>query len=191
MKVIHSVFFVMVTIVLTSCSKSYDEQEYVAWIRDYSNGLHVSKTMGDYVFDVQYTPSDYMWIQNKETLRNSDDGMQYYVLTIATVSGADLVKGGISNESERQTKLYYLSYTFQQDISLEDGGKVLPCVMYHFEKPADLRTSRTFLLGFEKMDDHERSNDKKEVRLIIASTQFGSLPIQIKISKDNIPALAI
>jgi hypothetical protein len=166
------------------------KDEYSQWIKDYDNGLHVKTSQGDFVYDVQYVPVEWKNFQTasySESNTDSTDGLQYYLLTIGSnAKGTDLIDFGISSLEEKQRKLYYFSYLFQDDISLADGNALLPCVLYHFEKDAAMRKSRTFVLGFE-----HSSSVAEEVKLNINSPWLGSAPVSIHISKRNIPHLAL
>lgn len=181
---------------LFACSTKLDPKAYEAWIRDPENGLHVSKPVGDFSWDVQYTPSDYVWLQRSggqsgepdEAARQEMARTQYYTLTIhLNDPSLDLLNFNVSNQEEKQRRLYYFSYQFQQDITLEQEGQSLPCVLYHFEKySVNTSNSRTFVLGFENPKP-----DATEAKLVINSAQFGSLPVQIKVAKHSIPALQL
>jgi hypothetical protein len=185
-KGIKKLLFLISPILIISCSK-LDQKSYVQWVQDVDNGLHVKKEIGEFVFDIQYLPLDYMWLQYKNGSREDLKGLQYYALTISPKeSQKDFIEGGASSEADKQRKLYYFSYSFQSSILLEENKKQSPCVLYHFERPIDLKNGRTFMLGFE-----EEFPDSKEAKLVIDSQYFGSLPIKIKISKDNVPTLAL
>lgn len=175
---------------ICSCSGSMSKDEYGQWIKDYDNGLHVKTTQGDFVYDVQYVPAEWKNFQTasySESEVDSTDGLQYYMLTIgSSAEGADLIDFGIASLEEKQRKLYYFSFLFQDDISLVDGNELLPCVLYHFEKDAAMRKSRTFVLGFERT-----TVVSEEVRLNINSPWLGATPVSIHISKRNIPHLEL
>lgn len=176
---------------MTSCLKGLEREDYIKWIRDPKNGLHAIKELNGFVFDLQYQPSDYVWLQSSEkgqiNSANQADNIQHFILRVSLTDPAhDLINSNIDNNSEKQEKLYYFSYLFQNDIQLEEKGKLIPCVLFHFEKIQDLKHSRTFLLGFENNEPKE-----KEVKVVIQSEQFGSLPIRIRINKENIPTLKI
>ena len=167
------------------------------WIQDYNNGLRVQKIVGDYKLDLQFTPIDYVLLQREMNGTNSSEhetgekaaleGFQYYILTVSALpEGKDFINHNIDSQSDKQKKLYYFSFLFQQDIQLEEGENLLPCVLYHFERSADVNGSRKVVLGFENP-----AKEAKEARLVITSDEFGSLPIKIKISKNNIPTLKI
>lgn len=176
--------------VICSCSGNMSKDEYSRWIKDYDNGLHVKTTEGDFVYDVQYVPAEWKNFQTVSyagSSADSTDGLQYYMLTIgSTTEGTDLVDFGISSLEEKQRKLYYFSYLFQNDITLIEGDESLPCVLYHFEKDASMRKSRTFVLGFEST-----AVAAEEVKLNINSPWLGIAPVSIHISKRNIPHLAL
>lgn len=182
-------------VVFLSCSRDLGPQEFIRWVNDAGNGLHVVKESGEYTFNLQYLPAAYMVLQQEPALRGTAfqkaveeaAGMQYYTLTInPTGAGADFIKDGSVSPEELQRKLYYFSYLFQQDIHVEENGETIPCVLYHFERSGDVKTSRTFVLGFE---DHAHTS--KEARVVISSPWLNSLPVKIKVRKDNIPILKI
>jgi hypothetical protein len=50
-----------VTLGLLSCSMNKDK--YIAWVQDYKNELHVQQEEGEFVLDVQHTPTDYVLLQ--------------------------------------------------------------------------------------------------------------------------------
>jgi hypothetical protein len=181
------VLMLMPLLAALSCSRSLDERDYMTWVNDYENGLHVGQTVGDYRFDLLYTPPDYVWLQYRDRPRGMQDSTQLYTLTIAPASGADLMEfGAAQDEAAQQRKQYYFSYTFQNSITLEENGEVFPCVMYHFERPVDLKPGRTFVLGFQMS-----RKPADEVSLVIDSEMFGAKPVHIKVSKANIPALQL
>ena len=186
---------VMAGVVMMSCSGELDRGSFVAWVRDYSNGLHVQKEQGEYVFDLQFQPLDYVLLQRNAEMTQAGyqqalqeiAGLQYYILTVSLKDkNVDFMDYGVQNEREQQQRLYYFSYLFQNDIRLEEGAERLPCVLFHFERSGDLKNSRTFVLAFE---DHQQAFT--EAKLVIDAAAFGSLPVRIKISKDNIPGLKL
>jgi hypothetical protein len=167
------------------CQNSLSKDEYVHWVLDYNNGLHVNKKFGEYLFDVQYQPRDFIRILRNDF--NFDDSLEYFTLQIHLKdSTSDFMTYHVSNVVEKQQRLYYFSYLFQDGIFLEEANEKHPCVLYHFEQ-ADVLHKRTFILAFEK----SASKQIKEAKLIIDSPYFGSLPIAIKISKVNIPSLKL
>ncbi len=178
-------------ILISSCSKQLSKEEYIRWVQEPENGLHTIKESNGFIFDLQYQPDQYLWLQSGDKgqpdFGNKSDNIQHYLLTISLSDPElDLINNNIESTSEKQEKLYYFSYLFQNDIQLEEDGKLFPCVLFHFEKNQVARGGRNFLLGFENKEPEEN-----EVKVVIQSEQFGSLPIRIKINKENIPTLKI
>jgi len=184
---------ILVSIVLsfanTACRK-LSQERYIKWIRDYDNNVHVQAMHNDFIFDLQFQPSAYILLQRgienySDSARSREldalSALQYYTLSISRKDKGDLIVSGANTPSEKEERQYYLSYRLQDDITLEENGKILPCVLYHGERPA-VAGSRTFVLAFE---NPETNSAKAEI--LIRSEMFGSSPVKIAVSKFNIP----
>jgi hypothetical protein len=178
---------------LSACDSKSDHAHYVEWIRDYENGAHVRSTVSDFVLDLQYQPAEYVLLQRginnlsapaKAEALEEISAVQHYILTLGISSNTDPVAYGANTDIEKQQLQYYFSYRFQDDITLEENGKVLPCILYHFEKPVNSGGRRTFVLGFENSD-----KNGKEAEVVIRSAMFGAMPVRIRIIKTNIPQI--
>jgi hypothetical protein len=172
--------------VLNGCSNQLGQEEYIHWVRSYDNGLHVQKEVDIYKFDLQYQPLSYLQLLNRGNSVDSSpsDSMQYYVLRIGMVKdGHDIITYQVQNAVEKQQRLYYFSYLFQNSIYLEDNGVKFPCSLFHFEQ-SDMDRARTFVLGFPKSNGEEPS-------LVVDCPMFGSLPVKIKIHRHDIPTVKL
>ena len=186
----------MIVQLMSSCSNSLDSKEYIRYVQSEKNGMHPVKLQNNIKAEVQYQPVEYVALlrygkditpEQLDEVRKENDQMQVYTLTLSYLNNkADFINAGISNNQEKQRKLYYFSYSFQDHISLLEDGKELPCVLYHFEKNADLVTSRTFVLGFENS-----TQVPPAATLILRSPWLDEQPIEITISKTKIPSLKI
>jgi len=187
-------WFVFILITSMGCQPKLTEDEYVRWVTDYENRLHVRESVLGLIFDIQYQPDELIWIQRKrDVLANAGtvahggaESMQYYTLQISSENGVDIVHVNARDIVQKQERQYYLSYRFQNDITLEENGTVLPCVLFHAEGPRGRDGARTFLLGFEKP-----SEISEGARVVIRSDVFGSLPIKIRVAKANIPIIQL
>ena len=183
------------TVWWVGCQSNLSQSDYIDWVQDYDNHLRAHKKVGDYFFDLQYQPPAYLQLlrqYNGEATEKSPsstvaDDLQYYKLEIGMSDGAtDFINYGIESMADKQRKIYYLSYTFQNDIYLREAEETLPCILFHFERSIDLKSGRTFMLAFEN-----KFNGNQEAQLIIDSPLFGGVPIKIKVSKTNIPNLEV
>jgi hypothetical protein len=181
-----NVVFALLLIVAAGCSPSPSSKDYVDWIRAYENGYRIKKEYNDVVLDVQYQPSAYMSIQRNGFFdskkygseKNELDKTSYYTLTIASPEG-DFITTHTSSMEEKQRLLYYFSYLFQNDIKLKKGEEALPCVLYHFERGADLNGKLSFAIGFENNESVDHAD------LVIQSSVLSALPIKIKVLNSS------
>jgi hypothetical protein len=184
-----SFLLIVVTCFSIAGCHSLEKKEFIDWVRDYDNALHVKQEHSGYVFDLQFKPWQLSWIEqgnpttDQSIAEEEFSVLQYYTLTIRGTGGEDIMMKEARNEADVQRNRYYYSYLFQQDISLVEGDTVLPCVLYHFEKSTGLVAENTFLLGFENPVKSDNAT------LVIKSDRLNSMPIRITISKDNIPSL--
>lgn len=188
----YSNYLLVISVVWwVACQNDLSKTDYINWVQDYENKLHAHKKVGDYFFDLQYQPPEYLQLLRQNSSEATDkstsstvaDDLQYYKLEIGMSDGAtDFVNYGIERIADKQKKIYYLSYTFQNDIYLKEAEETLPCVLFHFERSIDLKSSRTFVLAFEN-----KFKGNQQAQLIIDSPLFGGVPIKIKVSKMNIP----
>jgi len=185
------VLFFFSFILLLSCTTTLSPDEYVKWVENPKNGLRSLKNSGELHFDVQFQPSDYLWLQSGKIMeyeesKVSNQGVQHYLLKITSQTPeVDWLKSGY-DRSAYQTRLYYFSYLFQNDISVLENGLAIPCAMYHLEQAQGGNYTKTFLLGFEN-----KFPSSETAVLTIKSEYLSSLPINIKISKNNIPNLKL
>jgi hypothetical protein len=185
-------------LLLLSCKSELDRDSYIAWVRSYSNGLHVSSEYNDFVFDLQYQPSEYFLLQrtngnitnaNWNIEKKEIESMKYFILSISIKNTqVDLLNYNVGSEDEKQRRSYYLSYLFQNDITLEQGGESLPCILFHFERAVNTNNTRIFVLGFENNNPALKFD---EPSLTLNSDIFSSLPIKIKTNLKDIPSLAL
>lgn len=168
------------------CANDRHADAYISEVTDYNNGMHVKKQVSEYYFDVQFLPEKYRNVLNARTstdaqheVSNTNDPLQYYKLTVGLNDPlVDFIDYGVFDLSEKQKKLYYYAYHFQEHIRLQTASETFPCVMLHFERQMDLRPSRTFLLAFPEAKDPD-----EQVKLIIDSPWISTLAVKIKISK--------
>jgi hypothetical protein len=189
-------YYLLITVLIFfGCQSKLSNDEYIQWVTAYNNGLHVRETVSGFIFDIQYQPADLLNIQQNrplslKTASPSNSGnskeLQHFVMTIATEDGVDIIHSNVRDVTERQERDYYFSYRFQNDITLEENGRVFPCVLYHSEGVRLGDQARTFLLAFEKSLD-----ESSAAIIVVRSDVFGSLPIKIKVAKAGIPILRL
>ncbi len=175
-------FLLLGVFLFFGCQTKLSREDFLQWVKNYENGLHVRQSFNGVVYDVQYLPTqarDYS-IDSKE-LRL---GLQHVTLRIASHDGSDILNRHATSPRDFQLNDYYYSYLFQQDIFLEQGNNVLPCVLFHFERTADQHNNRVFNLAFENEKD-----ESEEFFLIIKSDRLSGLPVRIKFTRHALPEI--
>lgn len=187
MKASKGYLIIVCAAILGSCQGALSQKELVSWVHDYENGLHQKKAVGDYIFDVQAKPVEYLRVVQsaKMNVDSSHSSLQYYDLKIQLKDGkTDLLKYKVTDEKNYYEKLYYFSYHFQQDIYVEQGGKKLPCALFHFERSYDLSPIRTFVLAFEKSPQKDQGST-----LVINAKWLETGPVKIYFEDIKIPKI--
>lgn len=154
--------FILLMISLVSCGPgSMPPQEYVNWINNEEGNLTKKVEQGDYTYQLDYKPAEYMALKdiwgeafNKDSFNNTladYKGMQYFVLTINTKEQTqEILKVGLSAENEFYGRLYYYSNEVNNDLVMIDNNDTIPCVLHHFERMYKTTPYIKVLCGFEK-----------------------------------------
>jgi hypothetical protein len=99
----------------------------------------------------------------------------------------DIMSYQANSLGEQQNKIYYFSYTFQEEIYLEKDGKKIPCSLYHFERSYNLSSKRSFMLGFEI----PKESRDKESTLVINSNLLNTGPVKFNYLMNDLPKLKL
>lgn len=150
-----------ISILLTiSCTKTkLDPTGYAQWVENEENGLKVQRKTGNFEFELQYKPADYMVLmeqKKKVTARSLEQrkrelgAMQHYTLKIKALDQTrDILRSGITDERQYYERLEYFMSYMQDDISLVEGTDTLPCLLFHFERNYGLAPYSSMVLAFE------------------------------------------
>ena len=182
-----------VLLLLFGCNEqSLTSVEYAKWVKDKANGLHQVKEVGNYHFDIQYKPIDFVIVNERKGDVSDKEGfkkrkkeldeLQYFDVKISLKEGGDFLKEDIENKEEFYRKQYYFSFDFQKDLKVQQGDSIYDCVLFHFERDYDLSGARTFVLGFKR----DKSKEVKDKILILDTNYLGAGIIRTKIKEEDI-----
>lgn len=177
-----------------SCSKKeLHSNDYVKFVEDESNGLRVSKNIGEVNYMIQYKPIEYILLRennnNGDIKKRKEDlgGMQYYTLTYSLVkNNKDILKFNLTSPDEYYERVNYFSFGLQNDIYLVDGKDTLDCKLFNYVRSYGLSPKADFVLAFDK-SKQTKTTDKL---MVIEDKIFGGGIIKIKISKEDIENIA-
>lgn len=183
---------------------------YMTWVEDKNNGLKITESAGDYIFNLQYKPLDYIVLINERTDtidRKKFDkdkeelkDMQYYTFSIAPKNGkTEMLRSNLNYGEEYYQRVQYFSFHLKDDLYLIDGNDSLPCLLCHFERSYDLTPNNKFLLAFplSKKETSKRENGNKyasDKTLIYQDKLLNTGIVKLEVTKnaiDNIPSVKL
>ena len=198
--IILSFLTIMVTITLfLSCSSStLPVDELIAWVENADHGFEKEKVIGDLVFRARYKPLDYIIAKEhvNKLLTDSSyqeamerlEALEYVNFSIYPAEGKqfDVLNWGNISQQDHQERIYYYSFTFQQDIYIEQAGEKTPCELFHFVRDHGLSPVLNFALGFEKKPI------QGDMKIVINDRVFGNGELNFIIKEKDrlrIPSL--
>ena len=175
--------------------KEYSPSEYVQWIKNPTNGLLLSKEVGDYAIRLQYKPHEYLALLDSkgetlsdadfETLSHSYEGMDYYNLGISLRDKSkDILKEGIQSPNDYFQRVNYFSFKVGGNITAISGTDTLPCKLCHFERNYGLSPDCNLSIGFERQLD-----PNKPLRIIYDDEILGIGKVEFNISNTALTKL--
>ena len=179
--------------------------EYMQWIENEDNGLRVSKTVGNFEFNLQYKPLEYIVLLDKRKEEVSEEelnegkrefeGLEYYTLSIGSNDKqTGMLKTKLNRSQSHDDRIAYFSYEMQKDLSLIVGVDTLPCTLFHFERTYSLKSNNNFVLAFEIPDKLKSASQSKALNrtLIYNDRALNTGSVKLKIAGEdlnNIPKL--
>lgn len=169
-------FYAFIMGVFVSCTSTSNEDnvkvlppaDYVNWVKNPSNGLVKSSQVGKVLYELTYTPKEYVVANeirsnsiSSEELDNrvSELGnQQYYNLKIKSLNSSDVMQTNITSRDEYDARINYYSFDFQNDIVLVAGMDTISCNMCHFVRSHGVAPYVDFILSF---DEYKESKDNQ------------------------------
>lgn len=143
---------------------------YMAWLNNPSNNLQVVENGDLFEYKIKYHPFEELILNEVGTqctasvldsLSLEYKALEYYSLKISSSEKLnDVIKTGLTQESEYYERLSYLSYSFQSDIAMVVNQDTSMCALYHFERSYGATPYLQIMLGFENTDS-AKAMDRK------------------------------
>lgn len=183
---VHHALRCVFLMTIWSCQSPLTERDYIDWVEDTRNGLRVVEVREPWVFDIQFKPREYDRLKGGNELTHDEYNteMAFFELQIkSTASGADWLTDGLTH-AERQQRMYFFSYLFEQHIFLEVDHVRIPCHAFHFERAAYPGLPQRFHVGFEIGIEQ-----KKTYTLIVDSDFFSTFLLRFRFLPKRLPRL--
>ncbi len=148
--------------------------EYMIWSGQANNFLIKEKTISEFNYKIKYLPTEQLILNdlrksNKEIttenisqLEKEYEGMEYFEMRVQVNQyNGELAKYQVTDLSEYQTRIAYMAFAMQNNISLStEFNEHIPCKLFHFERTYGITPYTTFLFAFSKediIDAHNRT----------------------------------
>ena len=169
--------------------------EYVSWVENNENELHISKEIDGILYNIQYRPVDYIVAKEKRKLElpkveleervSKLNGAQYYSLRLNKAEGnEDILLYKIQGEQDYYERVNYCNAAMAEDIKLIEGKDTLYCTLFQYVPTYGVAPYADFVFSF---DDKKYQGDKI---LLFNDRIFGAGELQFQIKEDaikNIP----
>jgi len=126
--------------------------EYKKWVEDENNGLKQELVVDSIIFLLQYTPVDYLVVNEKKseeitatelhTMREKRKALVCFKLTILNPDRT----GYFSQASEKSFGAYHL-FSIENDFKLTCNADTIDCLMYQYENHGGISPD-CMLIGF-------------------------------------------
>lgn len=136
--------------------------KYMDWLADASSGLNIVNEGELFRYSVRYRPKEEMALielgteyttEKLNSMYHQYEGLEYYLLKLESKTrGSDIVKTGLTKESDYYERLNYLTFNFQADIALVVGQDTSMCSLYHLERNYGSAPYLKVLLAFPAID---------------------------------------
>lgn len=149
-----------------ACNRKLNDQEFLAFAKDFDNNIHKTIVVGEWNYDVQYKPSRLIVIN--ERITNADEfikrekqlsGTVWFNISIKHVKeNCNPLKFKVSGTEEYNERLDYFLNAAREEITLDYGNTRLKPTGYLFENNYGLTPNETMVVGFEIPDEAPRED---------------------------------
>ena len=161
-KVYSYILFLLVGIVLLSCSESIKtKKQFYSWLNDPDNGLVKKVTVGPLDFQVKYIPAEYLafdeWEQEETKELSLQELIEEYnnsltfLFTITpngTGGDVDIMRAGVNNYKEYSERVHEMNFNLKEYVSLKVDEVVYKPVLTRLENIYGVGNYRNFHVVF-------------------------------------------
>jgi hypothetical protein len=184
--------------ILGSCNKGVQPQDYVRYVENPKNGLKVNQEVNGVDYSLQFEPVEYCVMLEKRSFSiplevfkeeyNRFKGLEHYTFRINRTSMDSLVNGlGDTSKYKKSVKEYF-DFRIQKDIKMVMGQDTVPCSICQPDANTGISQYYTFSLGFSTKDDSKSQADRifvyenkilhtNKVTLCVKGKDITSIPV--------------
>jgi hypothetical protein len=189
-----NIILLLCLVTTLGCKKDLaDQVELLNYVEDRDNGLCQEKTINSLTVKVQYCPDSYLSLLNNleesnfTTSQQSDrDSLLHFKLRLSILGKTDIFDYDKPDVQEYYARAQYLSYDFENDISLIINNDTVAPAIFHFSRTYGVAPYADFIVAFSK------ELPKEKMQLLVDEKCFGSGLLKFTFnSRDlaNVPQL--
>jgi len=174
----------------------YSPQSYINKLHKSEGTFIQTKSFNGTDIKVMYQPPHYL--ASREVIASDDrssidvgsliedySNSFNYVLRMESLSSSGFLQNIISDQTEYQELVEYLSFSIQDDLSMVMGEEEFPCSFVHFERNYDVAPIVQIQVGFNINDDiKKRIKSSEEWTVRFNAERFGLGPLNFLFQTD-------
>lgn len=183
--------FLLMILGFSSCKSALAPEEYKNWIESEESGLHKSKVIGDFKYDLQFMTPEYKLLLNngpqdfnkidleRELAEYKDD--YSFELILTNLKGFVPLRYNLVNESEYYGRIQYFNSEIVDDLFLLDENlDTLNCKFAHLERDFGISPELRLQTSFGEL------NEWQDIQFCYDDKMFQNGMIKFKIEGANL-----
>lgn len=168
--------------------------ELANWYNKPENGYLVEHEINEVVYQVKWIPLEVkIWEKGKSKMLSIDEyntyaeqlgGLEYYEVQIRHEEDIDILRHGVTSDSEYLKRIDYLAFKAKDDFVLQNENAETACRLYHFERSYGLGKHITINLAFPKTNAGSNL-------LIYTDNVFGAGLLKFRFENNQGPKLKL
>ena len=196
LKIYYILFFGLLIVIIISCRKKLDKEEYAIFVTDPENGFRKTQTIGEFELSVLYEPTDY--IVSKEFDKNDESKIEsrkkelsefeHFQFRLKLIEGGNILKYKETFNHNESSRINHFSFETKNDFILVSDSDTLTCKIAIYSRNYNLTPTIDLSLTFDKV------NTDEDFRLIYHDQQFDLGKVKFLFKKEdleNIPELKL
>lgn len=180
-----------------SCSNSFTQSEYFAFLNNAENGFLIRKEIGNKEVQGKFLPADFMLLKdlskgfnssNKDSIRNLYANSRTFLFTISNTeeNSKALVYDEIADYKAYQERAYTLNFDMKEFFSLQTKGGNYKPVLVTAENTYGLQKSLNIIVVFARKDQSDDLMTSEEYDLVFNDEVFDTGISHFVFYKSNI-----
>lgn len=184
------ILFLGIALLLLSCKKELESEEYAKYVTNPENGLRKDRTVKKFKISAMYEPADYILSQsndeNDQEWGNELIKFEHFQFKIELLEGGNILNYQETPLSNEASRISYFSFLVKDNFKIVAENDTISCKIAHYSRNYNLSPTIDLSLTFEKLDK------TVDWQLIYNDTQYNLGIVKFLFKQDDlldVPAL--